>query len=233
MIEDLILSESLLGRALAPPTRLAPLAALALELRRPGVWLAVCRAATEQQPGWLHQRMAVADPLVLAIGMAGDAQRDPVRARAVCGLALVFCGLADEGPALARAAEVTGEAPAPADLAALDAERMPLLADLVADLRAPRDLGRSARVRTVVSGKAGASAQIGSAVVSVLAGRAPGLRWDMSLRLFVDPDPHADDALVAVAAASDPSSMRCSSASRTTTAPRPPAMRAPRRSSRP
>lgn len=198
MNREVALSASLIARALSPPLRLAPLSALARELRRPGAWLDVCRIASQRDVDWLHARMLADDPLVRALGATGDPVRDPARARAGCFLALALCGLIDERPALAQMAETLGELPAPQDLASLDATTSPLLADIVADLRGVRQVAKTVRVRTVVDGVAGGPARGGSVVVTVLADHAAGLRPDAGMGFLVEVDEHLARSIRAV-----------------------------------
>ncbi len=186
---------SVVDRAFSPPSRSAPLAALASELRRPGVWIQVCRRAMEREPAWLEARLAPGDPLLAAIGRAGDATHDTAVAGAVCSLALGLCGQLDEAAALAAAARVLGE-DAPAELGLLDAGRSPSLADLVAALRGD-PIERIRRSSTVVEDQRGAG-RPGSVTVSLHPEREPGLRLDAAMRIFAPPDPVLESALATV-----------------------------------
>ena len=186
---------SVVDRAFSPPSRPAPLAALASELRRPGIWIQVCRRAMEREPAWLEARLEPGDPLLEAIGRAGDAARDTAVAGAVCSLALGLCGQLDEAAALAPAARVLGEDP-PAELGLLDAGRSPSLADLVAALRGD-PIERIRRLSTVVEDQRGA-ARPGSVTVSLHPEREPGLRLDTAMRIFTLPDPVLESALAIV-----------------------------------
>lgn len=191
-------ARALSERAFSMPRRTAPLVALAMELRMPGVWIQVCRTAARSAPEWLEERLEPGDPLVAAIGTCGVGKPDEATARAVCALALGLCGRLDEGSSLAPAAALLGE-PAPPDLTALDRHDHPRLGDLVAELRGEH-ASRSWRVSTVVSAR-DETARAGVAIVSLHPDRAPGLRLDAPMRLFAFRDEPMSEAIDAVRAA--------------------------------
>lgn len=190
------LSSSLVARALTPPTRLAPLSALAAELRRPGIWVALCRVAATRAPDWLQARIAADDQLVELLGaQSSRPERDSERARAVCELALANCGRIAEAPSLKRAAAAISEDDPAGDFANLEASANPLLADLLADLRGERSIRRVGRARTVVVDERG-RATTGWAAAAAVDGRAPGVRADITLRLFASDDELALTSIV-------------------------------------